>query len=144
MKTKLRVSLAFISIFALGLLSGALLRPLLPFGWNGPDHRFEHRQDQNYDDRSTSDDGRMRRIEAHMRQNLELDYDQQQSLFSAIRENRRERRELMEQRREEIKTEMRRQQREFEQQLDEILRPEQRAAWDSLYSREALQERRRD
>jgi hypothetical protein len=147
MKTNLRVSLSFISIFMLGLLGGALLRPLLPFGWNGPrgpDHRFEHRHDGPMNQHSEQEDRRMRRIEAHMRRNLELDSEQQDVLFSAIRENRREREELMERRKEEIRLEMRRQQREFELRLDSILTENQRAVWDSLYSREALRERRRD
>jgi hypothetical protein len=143
----MRVSLAFISIFVLGLLGGALLRPLLPLGWNGPrgyEHRHEHQHESERRNNAEGDERRFQRMRARMSQQLELDEQQQRALFSAIRENRREREELMDRRREEIRQEMRRQQREFELRLDSILSENQRAAWDSLYSREALRERRRD
>lgn len=147
MKTNLRVSLAFISIFLLGLLGGALLRPLLPLGWNGPrgyDHRHEHEYGSERGNDDKRDERRFQRMRAHMSEQLDLDEPQQRALFSAIRENHRERQELMDRRKEEIRQEMRRQQREFELRLDSILNENQRAAWDSLYSREALRERRRD
>jgi hypothetical protein len=141
MKTNLRVSLAFLSVFVLGLLAGVLLRPLLPFVWHGPRGYGPQHEYGNTNERDTR---RIQRIQEHMRRHLELNGEQEEALFSAIRENRREREELMDRRREEIRQEMRRQQREFELRLDSILSENQRAVWDSLYSREALRERRRD
>lgn len=148
MNTKLRVSIAFISIFTLGLLSGVLLRPLLPFT-DGDGPESYHAQQRNAD---TERRGQGRRHDArhmqHMRgeitRQLSLDQSQERALFSAIQENRQERQQLMNHHREQVRQEMHRQQREFELQLDNILTENQRAAWDSLYSREALRERRRN
>ncbi len=145
MKNNLRLTIALISVFIIGLGAGFWIASQ-SWGASQKDETAvteRHRVENGPALERGEGERRADRIRQHMKEQLGLDDEKADSLFILIRENREERRLLMQESREQFRRDMAEHHEQFHSELQTLLDERQMALWDSLYSREANQQQRR-
>ncbi|AXJ00042.1 hypothetical protein CYPRO_0759 [Cyclonatronum proteinivorum] len=140
--TTLKAALSFLGLFVAGLVSGYFIAVVTgasgtpspetpPAVQTEPDFRgYDGPQGEGLQ-------RRIREMQDHMTEHLQLTEAQQQPLFEIIRLNHSERRNLMQQSRQQFRDAMAAHDAAFHYELATVLDQQQLAVWDSLYSREA-------
>ncbi|MCH8569198.1 MAG: hypothetical protein LAT67_13065 [Balneolales bacterium] len=157
MSKSIKLSLAFISMFFIGLLSGYLIAGVYSAAeqTRAASEQVEATENRPQNDEAGSGNGpsyrsggdqwseeRMELMRQRITEQLSLNPGQQEPLFELISETRMERRNLMQESRRAFRDEMQQHNQLFYERLAEILTDQQMQQWQELYSREAMQQRR--